>query len=417
MTSLRRTLGLWQVSISGIGIILGAGVYALVGPAAGLAGNALWAAFLLAAVAAGLTAYSYGRLGTMRPKASPEFQYTALAFGPRIGFVAGWLMLIADLLAVSAVALGFGGYFAHLVGTAVVANAAGLLAVTLLILLVGIGQSVGLAIALTLVEAAGLLFVVVIGMPAWGRGAYLEMPHGVTGLSAAAALIFFAYLGFDEIGNFAEEMHDPVRNLPRALIISMAGATAVYLLVAVSATAAVGWRALSESTAPLALVARQALGPAADTGLSLVALAATANTVLLLLVAAARSVYGMAAAGVLPRWLGVVDRRGVPTPATLVVTAITGGLVLLGDLTRVAALTDAAVLSSFLLVNLSLPWVIGRGLAGPGVAGRRLDFVLPVLALLMCGWLLVHTGWVSLTTAAALALVGLVVGRVRPVPA
>ncbi len=414
MTSLRRTLGLWQVSISGIGIILGAGVYALVGPAAGLAGNALWAAFLLAAVAAGLTAYSYARLGAMRPKDSPEFQYTALAFGPRIGFVAGWLMLIADLLAVSAVALGFGGYFAHLVGTAIVANAAGLLAVTLLVLLAGIGQSVKLAIVLTLVEAAGLLFVVVIGVPAWGRGTYLEMPHGVTGLSGAAALIFFAYLGFDEIGNFAEEMHDPTRNLPRALFISMAGATAVYLLVAVSATAAVGWQALSESTAPLALVARQALGPAADTGLSLIALAATANTVLLLLVAAARSVYGMATAGVLPWWLGVVDRRGVPTRATLVVTAITGALVLLGDLTRVAALTDAAVLMSFLLVNLSLPWVIRRGLAGPGVAGRGLDFVLPVLALLMCGWLLVHTGWPSLATATALALVGLLVGRQRP---
>jgi APA family basic amino acid/polyamine antiporter len=414
MTSLRRTLGLWQVALSGIGIILGAGVYALVGPAAGLAGNALWAAFLLAAIAAGLTAYSYARLGSMRPKDSPEFQYTALAFGPRIGFVAGWLMLIADLLAVSAVALGFGGYFAHLVGTGVVANAAGLLAVTLLVLLVGIGQSVALAIVLTLVEAAGLLFVVVIGMPAWGRGTYLDMPQGVTGLSGAAALIFFAYLGFDEIGNFAEEMHDPARNLPRALFISMAGATAVYLLVAVSATAAVGWQALSESTAPLALVARQALGPAADTGLSLIALAATANTVLLLLVAAARSVYGMAAAGVLPRWLGGVDRRGVPARATLVVTAITGALVLLGDLTRVAALTDAAVLMSFLLVNLSLPSVIRRGLAGPGVAGGLLDFVLPVLALLMCGWLLVHTGWLSLATAVALALVGLLIARERP---
>jgi amino acid transporter len=84
---LRRTLGFWRVTISGIGIILGAGVYALVGPAAGLAGNALWLAFLLAAIAAGLTAYSYARLGTMRPKDPPEFQYTALAFGPRVGFV------------------------------------------------------------------------------------------------------------------------------------------------------------------------------------------------------------------------------------------------------------------------------------------------------------------------------------------
>ena len=133
-------------------------------------------------------------------------------------------------------------------------------------------------------------------------------------------------------------------------------------------------------------MARQALGPTADTGLSLIALAATANTVLLLLVAAARSV----------------------------VTAITGALVLLGDLTRVAALTDAAVLMSFLLVNLSLPWVIRRGLADPGVAGRGLDFLLPVLALLMCGWLLVHTGWPSLATATALALVGLLIGRERP---
>jgi len=115
--ALRRRLRLWQVSVSGVGVILGAGAYALVGPAAGLAGNALWLAFLLAGAAAGLTAYSYARLGTMRPKDSPEFQYTALAFGPRIGFVAGWLMLAADLLAVAAVALGFGGYLAHLAGT------------------------------------------------------------------------------------------------------------------------------------------------------------------------------------------------------------------------------------------------------------------------------------------------------------
>jgi APA family basic amino acid/polyamine antiporter len=411
---LRRTLKLWQVSVAGIGVILGAGVYVLVGPAAGLAGGALWLAFVLAALAAGLTAYSYARLGALRPKDSPEFQYTALAFGPRIGFVAGWLMLIADLLAVSVVALGFGGYLAHLAGTGVVANAVGLLAVTLVILLAGIGQSVGLAVVLTVVEAAGLLFVVLIGLPAWGRGALLDMPHGVAGLSGAAALIFFAYLGFDEIGNFAEEMHDPARNLPRALLFSLAGATAIYLLVAVSATSAVGWQALSASTAPLALVARQALGPAADTGLSIVALAATANTVLLLLVAAARSVYGMAAGGVLPAWLGVVDRRGVPLQATFLVSAITAGLVLLGDLTRVAALTDASVLMSFLLVNLSLPRAISRGLADPGFARPSLDLVLPILAVLMCGWLLVHTGWPSLATASALALVGLVVGRGRP---
>src|SRR4029450_9430025 len=121
--SLRRTLGLAQVTIAGIGVILGAGVYALIGPAAGLAGSALWLAFVLTGVAAGCTAYSYARIGSMRPRGSPGCQSTALAFGPRVGFVAGWLMLAADLLAVATVALGFGGYLAHLTGVPVVAGA------------------------------------------------------------------------------------------------------------------------------------------------------------------------------------------------------------------------------------------------------------------------------------------------------
>jgi APA family basic amino acid/polyamine antiporter len=403
------------VAVAGIGVILGAGVYALIGPAAGLAGNALWLAFLLAGVAAGLTAYSYARLGTMRPKDSPEFQYTALAFGPRVGFLAGWLMLAADLLAVAAVALGFGGYLAHLAGTPVVANALALVAVTLLVLLAGIGESVGLAVLLTVVEAAGLLFVIVVGLPAWGRVDFLQAPHGLTGLSGAAALIFFAYLGFDEIGNFAEEMHRPERNLPRALLLSMVGATLIYLLVALSATAAVRWEDLSASTAPLALVARQALGPTAEAAIGVIALAATANTVVLLLVAAARSVYGMAAGGVLPGRLGAVGRRGIPVRATLLVTGITGALVLLGDLTRVAALTDAAVLLSFMLVNLSLPWLARKGVTGPGFVRRTLDLGLPALAVLMCGWLLVHTGWESVAAAAVFGLIGLAVGRRRPI--
>jgi APA family basic amino acid/polyamine antiporter len=400
--------------VSGIGVILGAGVYALVGPAAGLAGNALWLAFLLAGAAAGLTAYSYARLGTMRPKDSPEFQYTALAFGPRIGFLAGWLMLAADLLAVAAVALGFGGYLTHLAGTPAVANALALLAVTVVILLAGIGESVALAILLTVVEAAGLLFVIAIGVPDWGRVSHSEAPHGFTGLSGAAALIFFAYLGFDDIGNFAEEMYRPERNLPRALFFSMAGATVIYLLVALSVTAAVGWQDLSTSTAPLALVAGRVLGPRADVAITVIALAATANTVLLLLVAAARSVYGMAAGGVLPRRLGAVGGRSIPVRATLLVTGITAALVLLGDLAQVAALTDAAVLLSFMLVNLSLPWLARRGATGPGRARRTLDLTLPSLAILMCGWLLLHTGWASLAAAAGLAVVGLAVGRRLP---
>lgn len=404
---LRRTLGLAQVTLAGIGVILGAGVYALIGPAAGLAGPALWLAFLLTGVAAGCTAYTYARIGSMRPRDSPEFQYTALAFGNRAGFVAGWLMLAADLLAVATVALGFGGYLAHLAGVPMVAGALALLVAAGALLLVGVGESVGLAIALTIVEAAGLVFVIAIGVPSWHRLNLFESPQGMSGLIGGGALIFFSYLGFDELGNFAEEMRDPARNLPRALYLSMIGATLIYVLVALSATAVVDWRELSASSAPLALVARHALGSTADLVLSLVALAATANTVLLLLLAASRSVYGMADAGVLPARLAVVGPRSIPSLAALLVTGVAAVLVLPGDLARAAALTDAAVLASFILVSLSLPRLTFAGATGAHGGRYVADLAVPGLAVLMCGGLLLHTGGASIAAAVGLGLLGL----------
>jgi len=413
---LRKTLGLWQVSFAGIGVILGAGVYALIGPAAAHAGNALWLSFLLAGITAALTAYAYARLGSMQPKNSAEFQYTALAFGPRAGFMAGWLMLTADLFAAATVAVGFGTYLTHLVGTPIALNALALLLMVGVVLVTGVTVSVSLAIVLTAVEAGGLVFVIVVGIPYWTQAEFTVTPGGFSGISSAAALIFFAYLGFDELGNFAEEMRQPARDLPRALFISMVATTLIYVLVALSAIAAVGSRDLSASGAPLALVARKVLGPRADLAMSLIALAATANTVLLLLVSAARSIYGMAAAGVLPAALAGVSKTAIPLPATLIVLGVTAAMVMAGNLTQIAALTDAAVLLSFMLVNLSLPWLAVRGITTSGTARRSIDVLLPGGALMMCGWLLLHTGWPSVLAAAALGVVGLL-GAWRRSPA
>ena len=406
---LRRTLGLWQVTISGVGVILGAGVYALIGPAAGRAGGFLWLSFVIAAAAAGLTAYSYARLAQRRPKNAPEFQYTALAFGPRVGFVAGWLMLVSDLLAAGAVALGFGGYLAHLAGVPPGVGALLLLVLVAIALHVGIVQSVGLAMALTAVEAAGLLVVIVLGLPFWSTASYTELPQGVHGVWAAAALIFFAYLGFDELGTFAEEMRAPERDLPRALLLSLALTTVVYVLVALSAVAAVGWRGLSASGAPLALVARRALGARADAVLALVALAATANTVLLLVLSASRSLYGMASAGRLPRRLARVGRRSTPAVATWSALAAAAFVVSVGDLVQAAALTDAAVLICFMLVNASLLWLAHR--RGGLRTLSTLDVIVPTGGLLMCGGLLLYVGWLGAVVALALAAVGLGLGR------
>jgi len=407
--SLRRSLGLWQVTLSGVGVILGAGVYALIGPAAAHAGNALWLAFLLAGLTAGLTAYAYARLARLVPKNSPEYQYTALAFGPRIGFVAGVLMLLADVLAAAAVTIGFGGYLEHLVGTSTTANALALVVVLGAILFAGVEQSVAVAIVLTGLEALGLAFVIVVGAPSSIGTDYLAAPHGLAGVSSAAALIFFAYLGFDELGNFAEEMRHPERDLPRALFIAMAVTTAIYMLVALSAVAVVDTARLGASAAPLALVVGRVLGERADTTLSVLALAATANTALLLLASAARSIYGMAAAGVLPKRLARVGRTAVPASSTLLVLVVLAGLVVVGTLRQVAALTDAVVLVSFALVNGSLPWLAARRRTPARGGARAAEILIPSLALLLCTWLLLHAGMTSIFAAIALALVLLVV--------
>jgi APA family basic amino acid/polyamine antiporter len=407
--TLRRTLSLWQVSLSGVGVILGAGVYALIGPAAAQAGNALWLSFLLAGLTAGLTAYAYARLARLAPKNSPEFQYTALAFGPRLGFVAGALMLIADVLAAAAVTIGFGGYLEHLLGTPITGNALALIVVLGVILCAGVEQSIAVAIILTGLEALGLVFVIIVGVPSWGGTDYLAMPRGFTGVSAAAALIFFAYLGFDELGNFAEEMRRPERDLPRALFVSMVATTTIYVLVALSAVAVVESTRLGASKAPLALVAGRVLGARADAVLSILALAATANTALLLLASASRSIYGMAAAGALPKRLAHVGRTAIPLFSTLLVLGLLAVLVTIGTLQQVAAMTDAAVLVSFMFVNATLPWLAARRRTPARGPARAVEVLVPTLAFLLCAWLLLHAGATSLIVALGLCAVMLAV--------
>jgi APA family basic amino acid/polyamine antiporter len=147
----------------------------------------------------------------------------------------------------------------------------------------------------------------------------------------------------------------------------------------------------------------------ADTALALMALAATVNTVLLLVLAASRSMYGMASAGRPPRPLARIDRRAVPVTASWVALAATGLVVAAGDLVQAAAMTDAAVLGSFGLVNASLLW-LGRERPKPGGRRSTADLVIPAAALLMCGVLALHVGWLGAVGALALALVGLALG-------
>ena len=352
---MRRSLSLLETTLGGIGIILGAGIYALVGAVANEAGNGLWLSFLIAASMAAAIGLCYAELASMFPKSGADYEYTLQALGRRPAFVVGWLMVIGNIIAAAAVALGFGGYLRTFVDADATLIALIALSVATLVSFAGIEQAIWLSVVGTVVELTGLVLVIAVGVPHFGDAHLLDLNHGLGGVLSGASLVMFAYLGFSQIATLAEESEDAPRVIPKAVLISIGVTTLLYVLVAVAAISVLGWQALGASEAPLADVAAEALGGKALDIVAIIALFSTANTMLLLLVAASRLIYGMASRQALPRFLAWVH-PGLQTPvrAILLSLVLAGAFTLPGEITLVAGATNFAVFAGFAAVCLSL---------------------------------------------------------------
>lgn len=355
-TNLRRTLGLFEVTISGVGIILGAGIYALIGEAAGLAGNAVWISFALSALVAIFTGLSYAELASMFPRASAEYEYTNQAFGQLPAFLIGWLIIFSGIVGAATVSLGFAGYFRALTGIPILPSAVLLLAALSAIILLGIKQSARIAILLTAIEVMGLIFIILLGIPYLGSVDLLEIsPLGHSGIFRASALIFFAFIGFEELVKLSEEAKNPEKNIPRGLMLAILASIVLYILVAISSVSILGWEELSRSSAPFADIAYSALGPDASNIMSIIALCATVNTALLMLLASSRIIYGMAQSGALPSLLAAVhSRTQAPWTATLISAILAISFVFLEDISLVANVNNFTVFVTFISINAAL---------------------------------------------------------------
>jgi len=417
-TGLKRDLGLFEVTLSGVGIILGAGIYALIGKAAELAGNSVWIAFALAALIAVFTGLSYAELSSIFPRASAEYEYTNRAFGKRLAFVIGWLIIFSGVIGASTVALGFGGYFEALTGASALPSAVLLILVLSIILLWGIKISAWFAIVFTLIETVGLLIVICIGVPHLGSVDYLDMPNGLRGVFEAAALIFFAYMGFEEMVKLSEETRDPERNMPLALMAALAITILLYILVALSVVSVVPPEVLAASAAPFAEVAAEALGPEAFVVVSAIALFATANTVLLMLLAASRIAYGMAESASLPTVLGRVHPgRRTPMVAIVAVMLLSIAFLFSGDIAFVASANDFILFATFVVINASLITLRRKEPELPRPFRVPFAFgwvpVLPVLGILTCLFLIVHLDGAAILLGLGIAVVGGLIVLVR----
>ena len=407
---LRRELGFWELTASGVGIIVGAGIYVLIGAATDQAGAGVWLAFLIAAVLSALTGLSYCELAALYPRAGAEYEYTRHAFPGWVAFLVGWVMIAGLTVGAAAVSLGFARYLNQFFDLPVRLGALGLLVAALLVALGGIRQSGRLTLLLSLVQIGGLLLIIAIGLPHVGDVS-LAPDAGAAGIFGAAALVFFAFIGFDEVITLAEETKDPSRTVPRALLAALGISTGLYMLVAITAVSVIGPSALAASPRPLAEVMREAVGARSTDAVAFIAMAATANTTLLMLTAASRLTYGMAREDALPRRLAVVTRnRGVPAAGVLACAVVAFGFMLIGDLSRIAAITDFAVYLVFLAVNAA---VIVMRFREPALerpfripfAIRRVP-VLPVLGLASTLLMLTQLEFEAILMGAGIVLVG-----------
>ena len=412
-----RSIGPAQMALYGLGSMLGAGIYGLMGKVAGEVGNAIWLAFLVALVAALLTALSYASLGSRYPRAAGAAYVTQRAYGfPLLSFVVGLALVCSGLTSIATQSRVFAANIAGLFGLEALPVewlALGFLLILTGIVFRGIRESMWVNVLCTLVEAGGLLLVIVVGMSYWGSVDYFEMPPSVGDdlpillIMQGAVLAFFAFIGFEDMYNVAEETRDPERTVPLGLILAMALAAILYVAVAVTAVSVVPWQDLAEAPGPITEVVNRAAPAIPPLVFTAITLFAVANTALVNYVTASRLIYGMARQGLLPSMLGNVhDGRRTPHIAIAALFLILAPLALLGTIAELAAATVLLLLLVFTVVNGAL-FVLKRR-KGEKKGLFEVPIIVPALGALVCLTLIVvrvSTGdWRAPAIAGALLL-------------
>ncbi|MFB6825356.1 APC family permease [Streptomyces virginiae] len=400
---LKRTLGVSDAVVVGLGAMVGAGVFAALAPAAGAAGGGLLAALGVAGVVAYCNAHSSARLAARYPASGGTYVYGRERLGPFWGYLAGWGFVIGKTASCAAMALTVGIYLwpeqQHAVAVAaVVALTAASYG--------GVQKSARIArliVAVVLAVLAGVV-VVCLSSGAADLGRPSGSPQGIFGLLQGAGLLFFAFAGYARITTLGEEVRDPERTIPRAVPIALGIALLVYAAVAVAALSVLGAEGLAGSSAPLADAVRAAGWPGLAPVVRVGAALASLGSLLALVLGVSRTVLAMARDGHLPRALAAVHpRHQVPHHAELAVGAVVAVLAATADLRGAIGFSSFGVLAYYAIANASA-WTLDSAVKGRAVAVVGLSGCV----VLACALPLASVAW-----GAAVLAVGVVVYGVR----
>jgi basic amino acid/polyamine antiporter, APA family len=400
----------------GIGAIVGTGIYTLIGVGANLAGPAVLLSFAVAGLVCACAALAYAEMATMMPAAGSAYTYSYIVLGEAIAWVVGWSLILEYSLVVSTVAVGWSGYAVgflkglgvdlplaltagphaggvlNLPAVAIVFVVAGLL-------MAGTRESATVNAALVVIKVIALGMFVAIALPHFDA-AQLDpfMPFGFTksmgadgverGVMAAAAIIFFAFYGFDAISTAAEETKNPARDLSIGIVGSMVGCTLIYMVVALAAVGALSYTVFGQSPEPLALILRELGQGTASTLIAAAAVIALPTVLLAFLYGQSRIFFVMSRDGLLPRGLSTVSTRtGTPIRTTLFTAVFVAALAGVARLDEIAALANAGTLAAFIAVAVCMLVLRRREPTRPRVFRTPLAWVVGPLAILGCLYL------------------------------
>ncbi len=404
----KRTISLLDATNIGIGAIIGAGVFVILGVATGLAGPSVIVAVLVSGGVALLTALSFARLSEKIPREGGAYEFAHELVSPMAGFLTGFLWLASNIVLGAAVSLGFAHYLASLIALPVVPAAFAVCIIATAVNYIGVTWSARLNNRLVATKLIVLLFFIAVCLLFFNGSNFTPfLAGGWSGVLAAAALFFFAYGGFARITTVSEEVINARQNVPKAVLLSLTISILIYIMVSVAAVGVADYQAASQSSAFLATAIGHTGVPYTGLILAIGALAATASVLLTSILGVSRVAFAMSRNGELPPFLSETNpSNGIPQKAVLVSGVSSALLALVGDLTLVAAISSFAMLAYYAMSNFA-------ALRLGGTAIQRTVAVLGMASCLMLLPFLPATSIIVGVAAVAISLAYYAYGRSR----
>jgi basic amino acid/polyamine antiporter, APA family len=427
---LKRAVGVLDLTALGIGAVIGTGIFVIIGEAIGDSGPSIIVSFALAGVTCLFSAFSYAELASSIPVSGSAYTYGYATLGELVAWIIGWDLILEYGVSVAAVAVGWGGYLQQLLdsvfginlpnaisqppgeGGTVNLPAVFLVLAVAALLMYGVRESARTNTAMVIVKVGILIFFIVVGVASINGDNFSPWaPNGFNGTVDAAALIFFAYIGFDAISTSGEEAENPSRDLPFAIIGALLICTLLYILVAVVAVGLAPSDKLAGSDAPLAdaLTIGANVGPWAADILSIGALIAITSVTLTVLYGQTRIMFAMSRDGLVPRWVGRLSARRTPARITAVFGVLVAIIAAFVPLSEIAKLVNIGTLFAFLIVNIGV--IILRRTAPDMERKFRVPLVpvFPIIGGLLCIYLMTKLEAVTWLRFFAWLAIGLVI--------